>query len=66
VGLLAFITPNITPELRDFLAYFSAIEHMSEFSKGIFDSRPIVFYLSMTLFFLVLTHHVFQSRKWKP
>ena len=66
LGLLSFITLNVTPELRDFLAYFSAIEHMSEFSKGIFDSRPIVFYLSMTLFFLVLTHHVFQSRKWKP
>lgn len=66
MGLLAYVTLNVTPEMRDFLAYFSAVEHMAEFSKGIFDSRPIVFYLSMTLFFLILTHRVFQSRKWKP
>ena len=66
MGLLSFVTLNITPQLRDFLGYFSAIEHMAEFSKGVFDSRPIVFYLSMTVLFLVLTHRVFQSRKWKP
>jgi ABC-2 type transport system permease protein len=66
LGLLSYVTLNITPELRDFLGYFSAIEHMSEFSKGLFDSRPIVFNLSLTVLLLSLTHHVFQSRKWKP
>jgi ABC-2 type transport system permease protein len=65
LGLLSFVTLNITPELRDFLGYFSAVEHMSEFSKGVLDSRPIVYYLTMTALFLTLTHHVFQSRKWK-
>ena len=66
LGLLAYVTLNITPELREFLGYFSAIEHMSEFSKGLFDSRPVVYYLSLTVLMLTLTHHVFQSRKWKP
>ena len=45
--------------------YFSTIEHMGEFSRGLFDTRPIVFYLSMTLFTLFLTFHVFQHRRWK-
>jgi hypothetical protein len=29
------------------------------------DSRPIVFYLTMTAFLQVLTFQIFQFRKWK-
>lgn len=64
-GLLSLIIVNVTPLLRDLVGYFSAIEHMGQFSKGVIDTRPVVFYLSMTLFVLVLTYHVFQARKWK-
>jgi hypothetical protein len=38
---------------------------METFSKGIIDSRAIVWYLTMTTLMLVLTYQVFQSRKWK-
>jgi ABC-2 type transport system permease protein len=38
---------------------------MTDFSKGVIDSRPIVWYLSMTALVLFLTHQVFQYRKWK-
>ncbi len=65
MGLLSFIVLNVSPFLRDLVGYFSAIEHMGEFSKGIIDSRPVVFYLSMTVLMLTLTYQVFQSRKWK-
>ncbi len=64
-GLLGFIVPNVTPGLREVVGYFSVIEHMGGFSKGIIDSRPIVWYTSMTVFLLVVTHQVFQSRKWR-
>lgn len=64
-GLLSFVVLNMTPALRDIVGYFSAIEHMGEFSKGIIDTRPIAFYLTMTVLMLVLTHQVLQSRKWK-
>lgn len=64
-GLLGFIVLNVTPSFRALVGYFSAVEHMGEFSKGIIDSRPIVFYTTMTVLMLVLTHQVFQSRKWK-
>lgn len=64
-GLLSFVLQGMTPGLRDLFGYFSAIEHMSEFSKGVIDSRPVVWYSTMTVFILVLTHHVFQSRKWR-
>ena len=64
-GLLSYFVLHVTPAIRDFVGYFSAIEHMSEFSKGIIDTRPIVFYITMTCLMLFLTLQVFQSRKWK-
>ena len=64
-GLLTFFILNITPVLREMTGYFSALEHMAEASRGIFDTRPVVFYLSLTAFTLFLTFHVFQSRRWK-
>lgn len=64
-GLLTFFILNITPVLREMTGYFSALEHMSEASRGFFDTRPVVFYLSLTVFVLFLTFHVFQSRRWR-
>ena len=64
-GLLGFFAPNISPAFRDLVSYFCMLEHMGEFSKGIIDSRRIVFYLSGTALMLVLTHQTFQYRRWK-
>ncbi len=65
---LAFLPDimNITaPGIRDLFSYISAIQHMQDFSKGIIDSRPIVWYLSMTTLVSFVTFQVFQFRKWK-
>jgi ABC-2 type transport system permease protein len=64
-GLLAYFTPNVTPVVSEIVSYFSIMEHMGEFSKGIIDSRRIVFYLSATFLMLTLTQQVFQYRRWK-
>ena len=65
LSLLSFIFLKASSTLRELTYYFSTIEHMGEFSRGLFDTRPVVFYLSMTIFTLFLTHHVFQYRRWK-
>ena len=65
LGLLSFIFLKASSTLRELTYYFSTIEHMGEFSRGLFDTRPVVFYLSMTFFTLFLTFHVFQYRRWK-
>ena len=64
-GLMAFFSPNVSPGLRMFSSYISPLEHMAEFSKGVIDSRRFVFYGSGTLLMLLLTHVVFQYRRWK-
>src|ERR1700748_1787373 len=65
LGLVQFILLNVTSETRDLLGYFSAIEHMGTFSRGIIDTRPIVLYVSMTIVILMLTYQPFHSRKWR-
>jgi len=62
---ISFFVLNVSPVLSEFIGYFSAIDHMATFSKGLLDTRPIVYYVSMTALVLYLTLQVFQSRKWK-
>ena len=65
LGLIQFVMLDMTSIARELLGYFSAIEHMGTFSRGVIDTRPIVLYLSMTAVMLTLTYYVFQSRKWR-
>jgi gliding motility-associated transport system permease protein len=65
VGLIQFILLYVSSAMRDLLGYFSALEHMGTFSRGIIDTRPIILYVSMTILVLALTYQAFQSRKWR-
>ena len=65
LGLVQFILLEVSSTTRELLGYFSAIEHMGTFSRGIIDSRPIVLYVSMTVLMLALTYQAFQTRKWR-
>lgn len=64
-GLLGFILNSPSQSVRDVISYFSAVEHMADFSRGLIDSRPLVWYLSMTVFVLFINLQVLQYRKWK-
>ncbi|HKQ39894.1 MAG TPA: ABC transporter permease [Verrucomicrobiae bacterium] len=46
-------------------SHVGLIEHMKDFARGVVDTRPIVFYLTFTGFFLYLTLKVVESRRWK-
>ena len=65
LGLLGFFIPSTSTFLREATYYVSPIEHMMDYSRGVFDTRPIVFYLSSTGLVLLATFHVFQYRRWK-
>jgi ABC-2 type transport system permease protein len=43
------------------LEYFSLSHHFQSISRGILDSRDLVYFLSISLFFLVLTHLQLKS-----
>jgi ABC-2 type transport system permease protein len=65
LGFLSDVVGVTDPFLKEMNAYISAVEHMRDFSRGVIDSRPIVWYLSMTALVTFLTFQVFQYRKWK-
>jgi ABC-2 type transport system permease protein len=47
------------------LAYFSVINHFESFSKGLIDSKDVIFYLSMTLLALFFTARSMESMRWR-
>jgi ABC-2 type transport system permease protein len=44
--------------------YFSALEHIESFVRGVVDTRPLVLYVSGTCFLLFLSVRVLESRRW--
>jgi ABC-2 type transport system permease protein len=45
--------------------YISSQRHLHYFANGLIDSRPAVYYVSLTIFLLFLTHHVIDTRRWR-
>jgi ABC-2 type transport system permease protein len=70
LNLLVFMVVFLTnlanePRLKDLFGHVSIAEHMEEFSKGIVDTRRLVFYLSTTLFFLWVASRALEDKKWR-
>jgi ABC-2 type transport system permease protein len=42
------------------------VEHVRVFTSGLIDTRPLVYYASLTFLFLAFTHQVVEFRRWKP
>ncbi len=62
-GFMPYISRSET--VRDVGSYFSSVMHMLDFSRGVVDSRAIIFYLSGTALMLFATIKILESRKWK-
>ena len=45
--------------------YISCQEHLHSFTKGLIDTRPVVYNITMGALILFLTHHVVDYRRWK-
>lgn len=66
--LIGFFTSSLPPTTGwqwDVLSYVGLIRHMEDFSRGVVDTRPLVFYPTASAFFLFLTYRVLESRRWK-
>jgi ABC-2 type transport system permease protein len=47
------------------ISYVSLLEHLQNAVLGIFDTRPVVFYVSVTAFMLLLTKSILEGRRLK-
>jgi ABC-2 type transport system permease protein len=63
-GLLESMVSD--PGKRNILNYFNLWDHMDEFSRGVVDTRRLVYYLSTTAFFLFLSTVTLTAKKETP
>ena len=63
IGLLDFFFKD--PETTKLIQYLSIAEHVHEFSKGLLDTRPMIFDLSLTAIALFLTGRIINSPRWR-
>jgi ABC-2 type transport system permease protein len=59
-----FTAYGASPALQ-VINYLSIVTHMENFSKGVIDSKDIVFYLSFIFFLLFLTKRSMESLRWR-
>ena len=47
------------------MLYLSTVQHVQLLCQGLIDSRPFIYYGSLTILLLAVTWHVIESRKWR-
>jgi ABC-2 type transport system permease protein len=57
---------KLSDSVVDVVAYFASAEHIRIFTSGLIDTRPLIYYSSLTLLFLSFTLQVVEFRRWKP
>jgi ABC-2 type transport system permease protein len=63
VGFLEFLFTGDL--LKEVFAYLSLPRHMEDFSRGIVDSRRLVYYVSVSALFLFLAARALAVKKWR-
>ena len=51
--------------LGEVLGYLAITGHFENLAKGILDSRDVVYYLALPVFFIFVTLRYMESRKWR-
>lgn len=65
VSFLSLLEPLRSGWQYQVINHVSMLGHMRDFTRGVVDTRHIVFYASLTGLFLFLNLKVVESRRWK-
>lgn len=63
-----FLTWNeeaVGPQLIGVVSRFSLFDRFNDFAKGVINTKDVMFFVLVTLFFLYLTLQSLESRKWR-
>ena len=63
--LLSWFTAFDSSATASVVNYLSIVTHFENFSKGVIDTKDMVFYLSMIFFALFITHRAMESLRWR-
>ena len=63
--VLDWVSAYETAAWAKVIGYMSVITHFEPFSKGVLDTKDVIFYLSMIFFGLFLTARSMESLRWR-
>jgi ABC-2 type transport system permease protein len=63
--LLSWFTAFDSTGFAQVINYISIVTHFENFSKGVLETKDVIFYLSMIFFSLFLTSRAMESLRWR-
>ncbi len=63
--VIGWLSSIMGPTSMRLVEYLSIIRHFDTFSKGVLDSRDVIYYLIFTSFFLFVTVRQIESYRWR-
>ncbi len=63
--IIGWMSSTVGSQLGNVLSFASLVEHFDDFSKGVLDTKHVVYYVSFAAFCLFLAVKSVQSAKWK-
>ena len=63
--VINWISSFTGPTMQAVLNYLSITEHLSDFTRGVIDTKHLVYYLSFIAFSLFLTVRAVDSERWR-
>lgn len=64
VGFDSIASFSLMGPLDSFVQQLGILEHYRSMSRGVIDSRDVVYFVALFVIFMLLTKTVLQSRKW--
>jgi len=61
--LIGWLSYSVSQNLGDIVKHVSVYENFQDFEKGIIDTKPIIFFLSLTGFALFMTVRTLENRR---
>lgn len=63
-GFDFFSATGLPVGISNIIASFGMSNHFTSLSRGVIDSRDVIYFLSLTFLFLLLTRFILEKRKW--
>jgi ABC-2 type transport system permease protein len=63
--VLDWVTAYALSTAAKVVAYLSVLTHFEPFSKGVIDTKDVIFYVTMIFFGLFLTARSVESTRWR-
>lgn len=63
--LIGWSEAFVGPVLGKVLSHISLLEHFETFSRGVIDTRDIIYYINFNILFLFMTMRSLESKRWR-